>query len=109
MQLGRFPEDVVRPSDINTALSSPELIGFFSTPLGLPLFAELFYQGSLVFNGGDIQWNSTVAKKLDSQSLEMWIKEMWIVHNLNPDFTREFFYVLETCTPIHTRYGLPRC
>jgi hypothetical protein len=97
-EVGCYPQDPLPISAANLKLFSKDLVGAISTPLGLPLFFELMWKGSKVINGGQILWDCPTARKLDSMSLEAWINTQSLLKYLNPNFTREFFYLLETCT-----------
>jgi hypothetical protein len=74
-------------------------------PSGLPLFFKLMYKGSKVVKNGTIDWTCSTAQKLDKISLEEWIQNHWFLNKFNPNFTREFFYLLETCAYSPSRLG----
>jgi len=101
-EVGCSPEVPLPITAANLALFSPDLVGLVNTPLGLPLFFELMWKGAKVVNGGQIMWDCPTAKKLDSMSLETWINNQSLLKYLNPNFTREFFYLLETYPDLAT-------
>jgi hypothetical protein len=75
-------------------------------PTGLPLFFKLMYKGSKVVKNGKIDWTCSTAQKLDKISMEQWIHNHWFLNKFNPNFTREFFYLLETCTLAASPFAL---
>lgn len=96
-QIDCYPEDKLDPKTVNFSQFSKEFVSVTGTSLGLPLFLYLLYKGSKIVDSktGVINFSSKTAKKLDKMSLEQWIKKYGL---LNSNFTREFFYLLETCT-----------
>lgn len=98
-QIDCYPKDKLDPSTVNFSQFSKAFVSVSGTLLGLPLFLYLLYKGSKIVDAkkGTIKWNCKTARELDGVSLEGWIKQNGI---FNATFTREFFYLLETCTVV---------
>jgi hypothetical protein len=93
-QINCSPTETLKISDVNFNQFSKALFD----PSGLPLFFKLMYKGAKIVKEGKIDWSCKTAKELEKISLEDWISKHWILNKFNPNFTREFFYLLETCT-----------
>jgi hypothetical protein len=93
-QVNCYPTAGLQFSDVNFEQFSKSLFD----PSGLPLFCKLMWKGSKIVKNGKIDWTCDTAQKLERVSLEEWISKHWLLNKFNPNFTREFFYLLETCT-----------
>jgi len=97
-EIGCVPTDGLDFFSINWKQCSPAI----RDPLGLPIFIALLLEASKVVDLDKklIKWDSKEAKELDKISIEQWINNHTRLGN--PNFTRDYFYLLENFPDLST-------